>query len=363
MTKKIFEWTKTQKIHLIGWSVFIFLEITLIGLAAGAFGKPLNYLLHYILNIILFYSNAHLVLKISFRTKQHAISRLIILMVLQIGCYILFRALLNYYLSDTTKSFNFPTIVEHYRSFFQSLWRGLFFIGLSCFYYLFIEYKSERTLREEAENAKYIKRLRIREMENELSIAQYDYLRAQINPHLLFNTLSFLYDSIRKYNEDAGQAVLNLADLMRFSLETRESNEELPRLDEEIKQIYNLIELNKIRKDKEQFIDVFIPKGAKQFRFIPLVIITLLENMLKHGNLSRQEHPGLLEIKLNHGEFSIHTRNLISTKIHSSGFNKGMENIEKRLGLAYGTKFSLSYGKRNEIYFDVNINLRLDIAE
>ncbi|WP_344848376.1 histidine kinase [Pedobacter jeongneungensis] len=359
MTKKIFEWTKIQKIHLIGWSLFIFFEITLIGLAAGAFGKPINYLLHYILNIGLFYSNAHLVLKISFRTKKHAISRLIILMGLQIAGYILLRALLNYYLSDTTKSFNFPTIVENYRSFFQSLWRGLFFIGLSCFYYLFIEYKSERTLREEAENAKHIKRLRIREMENELSIAQYDYLRAQINPHLLFNTLSFLYDSIRKYNEDAGQAVLNLADLMRFSLEARESNEELPRLEEEIKQIFNLIELNKIRKDKEQFIDVVIPEDTKQFRFIPLVIITLLENMLKHGNLSRPEHPGLLELKLSYAEFSIHTRNLISTKIHHSGFNKGMENIEKRLRLAYGDNFTFYYEKRDAMYFYVKIELKL----
>ncbi|GAA4196147.1 hypothetical protein GCM10022289_01400 [Pedobacter jeongneungensis] len=196
-------------------------------------------------------------------------------------------------------------------------------------------------------------------MENELSIAQYDYLRAQINPHLLFNTLSFLYDSIRKYNEDAGQAVLNLADLMRFSLEARESNEELPRLEEEIKQIFNLIELNKIRKDKEQFIDVVIPEDTKQFRFIPLVIITLLENMLKHGNLSRPEHPGLLELKLSYAEFSIHTRNLISTKIHHSGFNKGMENIEKRLRLAYGDNFTFYYEKRDAMYFYVKIELKL----
>lgn len=359
MTKKIFEWSKTHRIHLIGWSLFIFFEITLVGLAAGAFGKTLNYILHYMLNILLFYCNAHLVLKISFSRKKHAVSRFIILMAIQIAIYILLRALLNYYLSDTIKSFNFPTIIENYRSFFQSLWRGLFFIGLSCFYYLFIEYKSERTRREEAERIKYLKRIRIREMENELNTAQYEYLRAQINPHLLFNTLSFLYDSVRKYNEDAGQAVLNLADLMRFSLETRESPEEFPRLEEEINQIHNLIELNKVRKDKEQFINLNLPEEIKQFRFIPLVIITLLENMLKHGNLRRSEQPGLLEMKLDHSEFSIHTANLISTKIHHSGFNKGMENIEKRLSLAYGDKFSFTYGKTDENYFYVKLKLKL----
>lgn len=359
MTRKIFEWSKTRKIHLIGWSLFIFFEITLVGLAAGAFGKPLNYILHYILNTALFYSNAHLVLKISFRTKKHLISTFMILMAIQIAIYILLRALLNYYLSDTIKSFTFSSIAENHRSFFQSLWRGLFFIGLSCFYYLFLEYKSERTLREEAERIKYLKRIKIREMESELSTAQYNYLRAQINPHLLFNTLSFLYDSIRKYDEDAGQATLHLADLMRFSLETRESLEEFPRLEEEINQVYNLIELNKIRKDKEQFINLVLPENIREFRFIPLVIITLLENMLKHGNLRKPEHPGVLEIKLNHNEFSIRTMNLISTKIHHSGFNKGMENIEKRLRLAYGDNFTFYYEKRDAMYFYVKIELKL----
>lgn len=359
MTKKIFEWSKTQRIHLIGWSLFIFFEITLIGLAAGAFGKPLNYLLHYVLNIILFYTNAHLVLAKSFK-KTNSWTRVCFLMLIQIGLYIFLRSILNYILSDSSKEFNVVTIVENYKSFFQSLWRGLFFIGLSCFYYLFIEYKEERTKREQAEKQEYLNNIRTKEMENELNVAQYEYLRAQINPHLLFNTLSFLYDSVRKYNEDAGQAVLNLADLMRFSLETRESPEEFPRLEEEINQIHNLVELNKIRKDKEQFIDLVLPEDAKQFRFIPLVIITLLENMLKHGNLRRQEHPGLLKIKLNHREFSIQTTNLISTKIHHSGFNKGMENIEKRLKLAYGDKFSLKYGVRDKIFFDVNLILNIN---
>ncbi|QNN42706.1 sensor histidine kinase [Pedobacter roseus] len=358
MTKKIFEWSKTQRIHLIGWSLFIFFEITLIGLAAGAFGKPLNYLLHYVLNIILFYTNAHLVLAKSFK-KTNSWTRVCFLMLIQIGLYIFLRSILNYILSDSSKEFNVVTIVENYRSFFQSLWRGLFFIGLSCFYYLFIEYKEERTKREKAEKQEYLNNIRTKEMENELNVAQYEYLRAQINPHLLFNTLSFLYDSVRKFNEDAGQAVLNLADLMRFSLETRESPEEFPRLEEEINQIHNLISLNKIRKNQHQYIDLSFSEEVKNFRFIPLVIITLMENMLKHGNLKKPDQPGSLNINLSDGELSIKTTNLINTKIHQSGFNKGMENIRKRLSLAYSDKFTFSYEKRDEIHYDVTLVLRL----
>ena len=97
---------------------------------------------------------------------------------------------------------------------------------------------------------------------------------------------------------DAGEAVLNLAELMRFSLETKESPEEFPKLEEELHQIDNLISLNKIRKDKEQYINLSFPEEVKNFRFIPLVVITLLENMLKHGNLQKPNQPGLLDIKL-----------------------------------------------------------------
>jgi len=358
MTKKIFEWGKTQRLHLIGWSAFIILEIGLVGLSIGFFGKPLNYLLHYTLNIILFYSNAHFVLKNSF-SKKNPWTYVFVLMVIQISLYIFLRSVLNFILVDPPVSFDLDTVVANYKSFFQSLWRGLFFVVLSCFYYLFLEYKDERIRREQSERLEYFNQLKTKEIQHELNVAKYEYLRAQINPHLLFNTLSFLYDSVRKFNEDAGEAVLNLADLMRFSLESRESNEEFPRLEEELNQVYNLISLNKIRKDQEQYIDFSFSEGVKNFNFIPLVIITLVENMLKHGNLQKPSNPGILNINLSKGELLIETKNLINTKIHQSGFNKGMENIEKRLSLAYGNRFSFTYGKKDKNYFDVNLKLQL----
>ncbi|SDD70250.1 sensor histidine kinase [Pedobacter soli] len=358
MTKKISEWIKTQKIHLIGWSLFIFFEITLVGLAAGAFGKPLNYVLHYILNIVLFYTNAHLVLMLSFRKKKYAVSRLIMLMLIQVAVYIVCRSFLNYSLSDAVKSFDIPTVLKNYRSFFQSLWRGLFFIGLSCFYYLFITYKAERTAREEAERQKLLEEIRSKNKENELRTAKYDYLRAQINPHLLFNTLSFLYDSIRKHNESAGDAVMRLSELMRFSLDTRESNNQYPKLGEEIDQIENLIKLNNVRKDNKLFFQTNLIGGVREFKFIPLVIITLVENMFKHGKLLEKDHPGILEIKLTEKIFSVTTKNLINTKLNRSGFNTGMDNIVKRMELAYGNSYSLTFGADEKNYFNVEFTLK-----
>jgi len=354
MTKKILQWGKVQKLHILGWTIFIALEIGLIGLSVGYFGKPLNYALHYLLNILLFYSNAHFVLKKSFSGRNPWIT-VTVLMFAQICVYILLRSYLNHLLSGRETTFSILQIVNDHKNFFQSLWRGLFFIVLSCFYFLFLEFKQERAKREHSEKMRLLDDLKTKEIQNELTIAKYEYLRAQINPHLLFNTLSFLYDSIRKYNEEAGEVVLNLADLMRFSLETKHSGDGFPKLNEELVQVENLVSLNKIRKDQEQYLNIKISKNAKKFRFIPLVIITLVENMLKHGNLQKSEHPGELNIEIIGNKIKIRTINLINTNIHQSGFNKGMDNIQKRLSLAYREKFSFAYGKTQDNYFEVNL--------
>jgi len=332
-------------------------ETVLVGLSVGYFGKPINYVLHYALNVAFFYLNAHVILKQSFKNRKNSVVLFIVLMFIQIAIYVLLRYLLTYSLGDTYTPFNILNVVLNYHGMFQSLWRGIFFIGLSSFYYLFMEYKLERTRSEEAEKSALRESLAHRETENELRLAQYERLRAQVNPHLLFNTLSFLYDSIRKHNEIAGEAVIQLSELMRFSLETNESRDRFPELKEELDQVHNLISLNKIRKDKEQFVNLHFSDDAKEFRFIPLVVITLVENMIKHGNLSKINQAGSIQIEINESNFTIRTSNLINTKIHHSGFNKGLDNIEKRLKLAYADQFSFSYGVRNDIYFDVELVL------
>lgn len=62
------------------------------------------------------------------------------------------------------------------------------------------------------------------------------------------------------------------------------------------------------------------------------MIITLVENMFKYGNLLNKDYPGILEIKLTEKPSSIKTKNFTNTKLNHSGFNKGMDNIAKKDG-------------------------------
>lgn len=359
MTGKIFEWLKTHRHHVIGWSLFCTLETGLVGLSVDYFGEPLNYLLHYTLNIALFYCNAHLVLKKSF-DKANPWLWASILMLVQITLYVLLRTMLIQSLSSSPNSLGVLATLVSYRNLFQSLWRGLFFILLSSFYYLFLEYKTERSRRDYAEKQKLINEIKNKDIQNALNVAEFEYLRAQINPHLLFNTLSFLYDSVRKFDTKAGEAVLHLAELMRFSLETRESSEEFPTLEEELIQINNLIKLNEIRKGRDQYITLDYPETIKDFNFPPLVLITLLENMIKHGNLRHSDRPGRIKIELDKQRFLIHTTNLINANIQNSGFKKGIDNIERRLKIAYQDKCFFKYGIVKDRYFNVSLTLYLN---
>jgi hypothetical protein len=143
MTKEIQQWATKNKIHLIGWSLYIICEIVLIGFAAGRFGKPIAYLLHYSLNIILFYSNTFLVLKNGFSKRKWRVTIITSYLILEIALFIVLKVLIDAIImghQTGVKLFSFVNLPY----LLQNLWRGLLFIGLSCYYFMFLRYKEER---------------------------------------------------------------------------------------------------------------------------------------------------------------------------------------------------------------------------
>src|SRR6201999_3176822 len=102
----------------------------------------------------------------------------------------------------------------------------------------------------------------------------------QISPHLLFNSLNFIYSSIHKLSEKAGKGVMLLSEIMRYSLVSSEDNRTVL-LPQEVDQIQKLIELTHLRFEQQLFIS-FKKKGKlAEVKILPLVLITLVENMIK----------------------------------------------------------------------------------
>lgn len=200
------------------------------------------------------------------------------------------------------------------------------------------------------------KELEEKQVAIELADAKNSYLKAQINPHFLFNTLTYIYNSTHKSEPRAAEAVRYLSKLMRYALEC-EHGPDIMNLEAEILQVENLLQLSRI-KQPDLYIDFHYDEGIEEIKIIPLVLLSLTENMVKHGNLSVSTDPGKIDIYLNNGVFTIITRNLVNTGLNDTGFHTGLNNIKQRLLHTYGTNASITYGQKDQ-YFQVLIEIHM----
>lgn len=181
-----------------------------------------------------------------------------------------------------------------------------------------------------------IKQLRFEKQHLELESA---YLHAQINPHLLFNTLNYINHLVSNVSQKASTAILLLSDIMHYALQ----DIKVVKLGEELEQVSNYLELIKLRKDRPLQLNVEISVSDEMLQVpIPsLILTTIIENMLKHGDLYNSDQPALFSVTGITQSIFVKTRNMKykNSSISSNGI--GLKNIKRRLDLAYPEGYSL----------------------
>ncbi|OWK70582.1 sensor histidine kinase [Pedobacter sp. AJM] len=357
MKKFIIKSVRKYRIHLLAWSAFITYEVLLIGLRYGVFGHPLTYAAHYGIIIAYFYAVSDKALPWSLASKRLIIIRLPLAMVVLFCAYVL----LNYAV-DTILVAN--GIVKHLKKvvldrnfILDDLYRSLYFTGFATAYYFLKTYFNEKKHTSFLEEQRLLGLIKEEKMAKTLAKAQNDFLRAQINPHFLFNTLNYVYNNINRNPEQARDAVITLSDIMRFAIDSGE--DELIALGEEMHQVRQLRDLHQARMDFRDFIDIYIDEDAVDVRFVPLVLLSLMENIFKHGHLSVAEHPALLAVYMDENKLHIHSDNLVDTSGKKDGTHNGIKNIHSRLIAAYGDAVDFSYGLNPEGHYIVSIVIPL----
>ncbi len=132
----------------------------------------------------------------------------------------------------------------------------------------------------------YLKELFLKEKElNQVKIdklsAELNYLRAQINPHFMFNTLNNLYGLTLIKSDKAPEIVLKLSEIMEYMLYG--SNDDKVSLRKELANITNYIELEKIRQGNQASISFTIRGNTENLQITPLLLLPIIENGFKHG--------------------------------------------------------------------------------
>jgi sensor histidine kinase YesM len=195
------------------------------------------------------------------------------------------------------------------------------------------------------------------QLEKQAVEAELFYLKSQINPHFLFNTLNNIHTLVYKQAATAPEAVLRLASLMRYMI--YESNAHTVPLSREMTYLQDYISLQQLRYKNAPVVDLEIVGDGDHCFIPPLLFIHFLENAYKHSP-ARLEAGDLrmkVEIKENSLIFSI--QNPIVTK-HANALNEpggvGLPNIRKRLALLYPEQHTLEINSFDEI-FTVNLTI------
>lgn len=218
-----------------------------------------------------------------------------------------------------------------------------FFVGIGYFFLV-------RYLKKEKENKLLLEKNLT--LQKNLLQSENDFLRAQINPHFLYNSLNYFYAETFQALPKVGESVMMLSDIMRYSLTDFSASGDLANLDEEIENIQNIISINKSRFDDNLHIKLIVNGNVEGKKITPMMFITLVENLFKHGDLQDAAHPATIECTIDE-----HTKKVtFVTRNKKSGVKNvipgglGTTNIKKRLKLLYGDGFELNFEEEVALY-------------
>ncbi len=185
-------------------------------------------------------------------------------------------------------------------------------------------------------------------LENEKLIAELAFLKSQINPHFLFNTLNNIYSLAYQHSEKTPEAILKLSEIMRYML--YESNDDMVELSKEINYLQNYIELQRLRFKNQAFVNLIINGQAGNQKIMPLVLISFVENAFKHGVATQVEHPIdiLINIEGDKLRFKVSNKTAQQNKDDTGGI--GLPNVKRRLELFYKNRYHLQINQQAGFY-------------
>lgn len=187
-----------------------------------------------------------------------------------------------------------------------------------------------------------------------------NFLKSQINPHFLFNTLNNIYSYAQTGNEKTAPMLERLSAILRFMV--YDCGEDRVSLNKELTAIEDLLEIHKMKNSKQQNI-CFSSEGVKGYHLIaPLILVNFVENACKHSD-TISNPKGYIKINLqvdeaHHCQFRIENTFKQKNGITSKYEGVGLTNIKKRLALQYGEKYTFSEKKEGQVYrLDLKIPL------
>lgn len=289
---------------------------------------------------ILVYVNILLLYPLFFKKKKYGLYVVLVILITLVAGYCNLK--LEVFISEKRELFSRE---RHFQFFLSQLGMAARYVLISFLLKISVDYYEQKET--------------IKKIELEKATAELNFLKAQVNPHFLFNTLNNLYALILERSDKSGEAVLKLADIMKYIL--AEGKEDKVMLEKEVQLLYNYTELERLRKPDAEII--FHATGNTGNSLItPLLLLPLVENAFKYG-LNSVAKNGFVRIYMKtEGEaLNVTVENNIPPVKNDEALQSlgiGIENVNKRLEMLYPGKYILKIENRIDSYF-VNLQLQL----
>lgn len=253
------------------------------------------------------------------------------------------------YLSGLIQRYIMKRSMENENYFaFASFLYGFFLLSFTCGIALALKLIRQHIKARETEQEMAQKRL-----ETELR-----FLKAQTNPHFLFNTLNNIYGLARKKSDDTAEVVMKLSKLLRFML--YETNKPYIPIEDELRVMDDYIELEKLRYNQRLKIDFTKTIDNQHEPIAPLILLPFVENAFKHGAGETINETFIgIEVQLKQGNLYFRVENSKSEDTQSVIIEKiGLSNVRRQLELMYpGHQLIIeNHASTFKIVLELNLN-------
>lgn len=325
--------------HLLVWIMYallIIIDMQGYVIKRGWLFLPMPFLISFGLMAILVYSNTLLLIPRLLERKRH------LLYALGVIFLIVFNTLLRSKSQQYFDAIVWPDDLMAIDSYFKwnTFYASLFIIISSLLFY------AQRWAKEREQ----LRNIQISQLETELK-----YLRAQLNPHFLFNGLNTIYGTIDLQNAQARNMVVQFSDLLRYNL--YEADTDRVDLQQEVAYLQNYVALQQARSDASLSVDLQIDVSNGNRRIAPLLFVTFVENAFKYTTRDPQQNNRIfITLKESGGKLTFTCRNSYDTRPGAPGI--GLANVRRRLELLYPDHHTLEIQQHNSIY---TVTLTLDL--
>jgi len=326
---------KTFLYHLLFWISLYLLWIIAFRSYSVALSKTMTIEFCYLIFITLdYYSINNLAIPYLLQKKKHLLFVAAILFIITLSA--LLRALVAQQMN--LHFFHFAQGISFNTLYFNSV------INISIWVLLIA---SGKLILDRMQTQQQLERLEKIRVQTEL-----DYLKAQINPHALFNSLNTIYGHIDKSNQVARNILLQFSELLRYQL--YDCGEEKVCLNKELEYIKNYTAFQRLRKDEHLLVNIDIRNNDTDLNIAPLLLVVLIENAFKFvSSFTDKENKIFIEIytekNILHSAF-INTKEMQISSNRTSSSGIGIANLKRRLELLYPKKHTLSTTVCDELY-------------